>query len=147
MEAKQSQKDFVKAELIKNGFISRNKCLKNYISRLSAYILILKKEGFVFAAKRVESTTKYGTTYDFIYYWTNREMEDLKTEYYFDYFDDTGAKETVKIAAKSFDAACSIFLMQPPIFMTEISNEVSTKVGSIFLLEIRKEFNQFKIKK
>lgn len=147
MEAKQSQKDFVKAELIKNGFISRNKCLKNYISRLSAYILLLKKEGFVFTSKKVESTTKYGINNDFVYYWMNREMGDLKTEYYFEYYDDTGAKETAKIAAKSFNEACSIFLMQPPIFMTEISNEVTTKAGSIFLLEVRKEFNQFKIKK
>lgn len=30
MDKQQSQKEFVKQELVKNGFITRNKCLRNY---------------------------------------------------------------------------------------------------------------------
>ena len=41
---KQSQKDFVKNELKLHGFITRNKCLRNYISRLSAIIFVLRDE-------------------------------------------------------------------------------------------------------
>lgn len=41
-----SQKQFVINKLNTNGFITRNYCLKNYISRLSALILNLKNEGW-----------------------------------------------------------------------------------------------------
>lgn len=41
-----SQKQFVIDKLKTDGFISRNFCLKNYISRLSAIILTLRKEGW-----------------------------------------------------------------------------------------------------
>ena len=45
MDKKQSQKTFVKQELAKHGFITRNKCIRNYISRLSAIIFDLKDDG------------------------------------------------------------------------------------------------------
>ena len=45
---KHSQKEFVINELKLHGFITRNKCLRNYISRLSAIIFVLRDEGFEF---------------------------------------------------------------------------------------------------
>lgn len=48
MKIKETQINFILKELRKNGKISRNKCLKNYITRLSAYILELKKDGWIF---------------------------------------------------------------------------------------------------
>lgn len=48
MKVKQTQKEFVIDCLVKNGVISRNYCLKNYISRLSAIILDLQHEGWTF---------------------------------------------------------------------------------------------------
>ena len=73
MDKKQSQKTFVKQELAKHGFITRNKCLRNYVSRLSAIIFDLKDEGFEFETKFVENTTAYGTERDFVYLWKNRK--------------------------------------------------------------------------
>lgn len=43
-----TQKDLIESLLLKNGIISRNYCLRNYISRLSAHILQLEKEGYKF---------------------------------------------------------------------------------------------------
>lgn len=43
-----TQKEIVIHQLEENGKISRNWCLKNYISRLSSIIFILKKEGWEF---------------------------------------------------------------------------------------------------
>lgn len=45
---KKTQKEFVIDCLLKHGVISRNYCLKNYISRLSAIILDLQHEGWTF---------------------------------------------------------------------------------------------------
>ena len=49
-----TQKDRVVKRLLERGFITRNECLENYISRLSAIILDLKKEGWDFEAKRIK---------------------------------------------------------------------------------------------
>jgi hypothetical protein len=46
-----SQKDFVIEQLNNSGEITRNQCLKNYISRLGAIICQLKKEGWMFRAE------------------------------------------------------------------------------------------------
>lgn len=45
---KKSQLDIVRKQLLETGQVSRNWCLQNYISRLSAIILDLKAEGFDF---------------------------------------------------------------------------------------------------
>ena len=45
---KLAQINFVKSELKKNGFISRNHCLRNHITRLGAIINNLITEGYVF---------------------------------------------------------------------------------------------------
>lgn len=46
-----NQKEWVKKQLEEKGFITRNECLKNYLSRLGAIILKLKKEGYDFTAE------------------------------------------------------------------------------------------------
>ena len=45
-----TQLEKIREQLLKNGRISRNFCLRNYISRLGARIIDLKKEGFEFNA-------------------------------------------------------------------------------------------------
>ena len=147
MDKKQSQKTFVKQELAKHGFITRNKCLRNYISRLSAIIFDLKDEGFEFETKFVENTTAYGTERDFVYLWKNRKDGKLETTYFFKWFDADGFESTTEIDAKSFDEACAIFLTQSQLFLEEIFAEVHTKVGCIFVISDRQDFSQLKIRK
>jgi hypothetical protein len=48
MSSKPTQKQRVVKRLKETGRITRNECLANYISRLSAIILELKKEGWDF---------------------------------------------------------------------------------------------------
>lgn len=145
---KQSQKEFVKNELSKNGFITRNKCLRNYISRLSAIIFVLRDEGFEFKTNFVENKTAYGSTEkDFVYNWSNRKNGDVKTIYFFKWFDSLGEENKTEIDALSFDDACSKFLSGVPIFLQEISEVVKTKVGCSFILSEVKGFEQIKIKK
>ena len=45
-----TQREFVLSRLCKYGKVSRNECLSNYISRLSAIIYDLKIDGFDFEA-------------------------------------------------------------------------------------------------
>lgn len=47
------QKQIVKERIKEVGYIDRNWCLRNYISRLSAIIYDLKKEGMDFDSKIV----------------------------------------------------------------------------------------------
>ena len=48
---KETQKQRVIKKLLKDGFITRNECLRVYISRLSAIIQVLEQEGWEFEAK------------------------------------------------------------------------------------------------
>lgn len=48
---KQTQVDRVKQRLISNGFITRNECLRNRITRLAAIMDILKKRGWEYTAE------------------------------------------------------------------------------------------------
>jgi len=60
---KKSQKDWVTAQLIKKGKVSRNAALARYISRLGSYICDLRHAGFEITGEYVK--TKNGQ--DFIY--------------------------------------------------------------------------------
>ena len=55
-----TQKERVIGQLLKVGHISRNACLRNYISRLGAIICDLTKEGWGFDAKNGDG--------DYVYY-------------------------------------------------------------------------------
>lgn len=48
---KQTQLQIIKDKLAKHGEISRNECLQNYISRLSAIIQRLESEGYEFTTE------------------------------------------------------------------------------------------------
>lgn len=52
---KLSQKDIVLKQMRTQGFVTRNWCLQNYISRLSAIMLDLKKDGINFKAEDMEN--------------------------------------------------------------------------------------------
>lgn len=46
---KQHQIEFVKQQILENGYISRNKCLRNHITRLGAIInILINSHGYVF---------------------------------------------------------------------------------------------------
>ncbi len=54
-----NQIEWVKSQLKEKGEISRNTCLKAYISRLSAIMLILKNEGWEFTTFKREGDYVY----------------------------------------------------------------------------------------
>ena len=62
-----SQESRIKRKLNRDGFITRNECLKNYISRLGAVIFTLKKENYEFKAEDMENG-------DYRYTWINRKV-------------------------------------------------------------------------
>ena len=57
---KQTQRQRVISRLMDKGKITRNECLNNYITRLSAIILVLKQEGWEFETKEEKG--------DYVYY-------------------------------------------------------------------------------
>lgn len=56
---KETQRQRVIKKLLKDGFITRNECLRVYISRLSAIIQVLEVEGWEFEAKDKEGDYVY----------------------------------------------------------------------------------------
>lgn len=65
---KQSQKDFVISQLNQTNEISRNLCLKNYITRLGAIVFQLKEDGYEFKTVWRENLKPDGTKgKDFVY--------------------------------------------------------------------------------
>lgn len=70
---KNTQIEIIKEQLKETGCISRNWCLRNYISRLGAIIYDLKQEGYEFNGKNVK--TEYGK--DYVYYKVDKQ-EQLK---------------------------------------------------------------------
>ena len=64
----QKQLNLIRWKLKKDGNISRNWALSHYISRLSAYILDLRNEGYKFVGQYHK--VKNGRDYEYI--WMNR---------------------------------------------------------------------------
>jgi len=62
-----TQKQWVENILFEDGKVTRNKCLKNYISRLGAIISMLKADGYDFETEYVEVQTPFGKGKDFQY--------------------------------------------------------------------------------
>ncbi len=60
---KQTQEEFVIEQIKEFGTISRNLCLKNYITRLGAIVCDLNKKGYKLKGEFVK--TEYGK--DFVY--------------------------------------------------------------------------------
>lgn len=55
MKHKSTQEQRIINKLLKDGYVTRNEALKNYISRLSAIILDLQKEGWEFSTEFIKS--------------------------------------------------------------------------------------------
>ena len=64
---KESQLQFVEATLRTDGEITRNQCLRIYITRLSAIIFKLQDNGYVIETDKVPTITRWGKGYDFKY--------------------------------------------------------------------------------
>ena len=56
---KQTQIERVKGVLIEKGYITRNACLRNYISRLGAIMCKLKNEGWEYVGYESEGDYVY----------------------------------------------------------------------------------------
>lgn len=68
MKSKETQKQFVIKELKEHGFISRNHCIENFITRLASIMTELKNDGWVFTTDWVANTKPDGSKgKDFIY--------------------------------------------------------------------------------
>lgn len=63
-ESNQTQEEWVRDNLLKRGFITRNECLRIYISRLAARIDTLKKDGMNIEGETLK--TQHGK--DYVYY-------------------------------------------------------------------------------
>jgi hypothetical protein len=61
---KQTQKQWVVTQLLENKNISRNQALSRYITRLSAIIYDLRKEGWEFNSREI----KRNGISDYVYY-------------------------------------------------------------------------------
>ena len=64
-----TQKERIIKRLLSVGQISRNECLRNYISRLGAIICDLTKEGWEFDTKNVQG--------DYVYYVTKTPYKTI----------------------------------------------------------------------
>ena len=64
-----TQGQFIENKLLANGQITRNECLKEFITRLSSFICNLNANGYVIEGKTSISTykTRWGIKNDYIY--------------------------------------------------------------------------------
>lgn len=60
---KKSQEQWIKDRLLKKGYITRNECLRKYISRLGARICDLNAAGWHIVGKHIK--TKHGRDYKY----------------------------------------------------------------------------------
>lgn len=56
---KKSQRERVITKLNHDGYITRNECLRNFITRLGAIIVVLEKEGWEFSAGYTDDKKDY----------------------------------------------------------------------------------------
>lgn len=62
-----AQRAYVEDYVRKFGSISRNHCLREYITRLSAIICDMQKKGYVFDISKTPTINRWGKGYDYIY--------------------------------------------------------------------------------
>lgn len=65
--SKITQRQWIETQLRTNGCITRNECLRVYISRLAAVINDLENDGWKFNKGFIEVTTPFGTGKDYKY--------------------------------------------------------------------------------
>ena len=59
-----TQIEFIRRELYQQGHISRNYCLRHYITRLTSRINDLKREGWAFKTERYNGDYVYHVTHN-----------------------------------------------------------------------------------
>ena len=59
----QTQIELVKEQLLKHGYITRNYCLNNYITRLASRVNELNAEGYNIKGKSIK--TVFGKDYEY----------------------------------------------------------------------------------
>jgi len=105
---KPSQVELIRKQLIENGSISRNWCLKNFITRLGARIDDLKREGMKINGKFVK--TDFGT--DYVYTLIKpepvKEIITIGKKFETKKWFDNGWQET-KTAIKMSESQSSLF--------------------------------------
>ena len=138
-----SQVEFVIQQIKKNGFVTINQCVRAFITRLSSIIFKLKKRGYEFKGEFRENKTLFGTDRDFVYVWTNPDVE-IKTTFTFFWIDEDNNETPITFEAKSFEEACAMFLNQPPIFLFAINEECEDNFGEVYTFENTKIENQFR---
>lgn len=109
---KQSQVDIVKAELLEKGYVSRNWCLKKYITRLGAIIHRLNKDEAMEIKGRF---VPYEHGKDYVYYLPERHPEwneDIISEDELTDMFGEGGKEEVKDAFLERCRVCQRFQCQ-----------------------------------
>ena len=74
---KNTQRKFVETQLRLHGGISRNACLKEFITRLAAIICDMQKHGYTFSKRTVRTTTRWGKGLDYIYEVTSKPKDEI----------------------------------------------------------------------
>lgn len=103
-----TQIEWIENKLLGFGKITRNECLRNYISRLSARIKDLEKIGYIFETSFVEVKTPFGKGKDYQYTvveYPAGVKDKLSLEEIYDVIDDLDAikKEDIEINALSLN--------------------------------------------
>ncbi|MDY0138279.1 MAG: hypothetical protein RBR50_01145 [Candidatus Izemoplasmatales bacterium] len=76
----QTQLEWVKEVIAKQGYITRNQALRQYISRLGALIAKLKDEGYEFKAYSFNTMTRWGESKDYVYQVTKSPKTQTKVK-------------------------------------------------------------------
>lgn len=143
MDKTKSQKEWVREQIVKNGRISRNQCLRHYITTLAQRISELKKyEGFEFDSHFEDNGSSSGR--DYVYVWSNAENKEFKTDFVFSWIDENHQEFPVTISAKDINHAVDVFLLQTPIFMVAVNSDVVDNFGVSHSLEGNPKFKDLK---
>ena len=70
----ETQRVWIIEQLMTKGYVSRNECLANYISRLSDIIFRLKQKGWTFRTEKIYSDAKH---YNFFYHVVAKPESEL----------------------------------------------------------------------
>ena len=92
----ETQRKFVEQQLTEFGFITRNTCLKNYISRLGAIICLLKKQGWDISGENLKG--------DYIYHLKSLQATQTNDNSKYDGILDKQFNSPIKQLDKLFDS-------------------------------------------
>jgi len=73
-----SQKAFILSALINKGKVSRNNCLRNYITKCASRISELRRDGLIIEPVEERKVVKAWLSNDFVYYLNKRSLRLAK---------------------------------------------------------------------